>query len=239
MISPSSWQPLLGERVRFGGIQKTSLIDFPDRVATVLFTEGCNLRCPYCYNWRLVLEPKGPFLSEEDALRILESRKKFVDAVVVTGGEPTMHRDIPLFLEKLKQRGFAVKIDTNGFFPEVLEKCLPYLDYVAMDVKTCSERYYLLGAGDMVNFVRTIEMLRQGSIEYEFRNTVVPGIVEEECIPRMGELVRGAKRFVFQQFVPGDTLDRAFNMVKPYSQETITHFADIMSHYVKDVRLRL
>ena len=97
----------------FGGIQKTSLIDFPDRIATVLFTPGCNLRCPFCHNWRLVLEPKGPFLSEKDVLQILESRKRHVDAVVVTGGEPTMHVDLSEFLMELKERGFRVKLDTN------------------------------------------------------------------------------------------------------------------------------
>lgn len=225
--------------MRFGGLQKISLIDFPDRIATVLFTPGCNLRCPYCHNWRLVLDPKGPFLSEDDVLQILESQRRFVDAVVITGGEPTMHRDIPLFLEKLKQRGFAVKLDTNGFFPEVLESCLPYLDYVAVDVKTCPERYHLLGAVDVGNLLRTVEELKKGSVNYEFRNTVVPGIVEEECIPRMGELAKGARCFAFQQFVSGDTLDKDFNTVRPYFPETIIHFADIMSHYVEEVKLRL
>lgn len=225
--------------MKFCGLQKTSLIDFPDRIATVLFTPGCNLRCPFCHNWRLILEPKGPFLSEENVFQILESRKKFVDAVAITGGEPTMHSDIPQFLMKLKQRGFATKMDTNGFFPDVLEKCLPYLDYVAVDIKTCPEKYWLLGARDINNFLRTIEMLRQGSTNYEFRSTVVPGFVDEKCIPKMGELIKGAKRFVFQQFVPGDTLDKKFNTVKPYSSDTIVHFADIMKGYVDEIVLRI
>lgn len=225
--------------MRFSGLQKTSLIDFPDRIATVLFTPGCNLRCPFCHNWRLVLEPKGPFLSEENVFQILESRKKFVDAVAITGGEPTVQSDIPLFLMKLKQRGFAVKMDTNGFFPDVLEKCLPYLDYVAVDVKTCPEKYRLLGAKDINNFLRTIEMLTQGSTNYEFRSTVVPSFVDEKCIPKMGELIKGARRFVFQQFVPGDTLDKTFNTVKPYSSDTIVQFADIMKGYVDEIVLRI
>ena len=150
-----------------------------------------------------------------------------------------MHQDLPLFLEKLKQRDFTVKLDTNGFFPQILEKCLPYLDYVAVDLKTCPERYRLLGDADTGGFLRSIEMLRRGSVDYEFRNTVVPGIVEESCIPKMGELVKGSKRFVFQQFVPGDTLDKAYDAVKPYPSETIARFADTMSCYVKDVKLRL
>lgn len=227
------------KNVRFSGLQKTSLIDFPNRITTVLFTPGCNLRCPFCHNWRLVLDPRGPFLSEENVLQILESRRRFVKAVVITGGEPAMHWEMPQFLEKLKQRGFTVKMDTNGFFPSVLEKCLPYLDYVAVDVKTCLEKYELLGAVDVDNYLRTIEILKKGSIDYEFRSTVVPGFVDEECVSKMGELVKGAKLFVFQQFVPGDTLDKTLNTVKPYSPEVITHFADIMSDYVEDVKLRV
>lgn len=223
----------------FSGLQKTSLIDFPDRIASVLFTPGCNLRCPYCHNWRLVLEPKGPFLSEETALQILESRKRYVDAVVITGGEPTLQKDITKFLKKLKERGFSLKIDTNGFIPQVLEECLPYVDYVALDVKTSLEKYPLLGAKGVDEFVRTVEMLKRGEVEYEFRTTVVPGFVDEEDIPKMGELMNGAERFAFQQFIPDDTLDKAFNKVKPYSPETITHFADIMKRYVKEVILRI
>ena len=112
--------------MKFSAIQKTSLIDYPNRIASVLFTPGCNLRCPYCHNWRVVLDPKPPFLQEETALKILESRKKYVDAVVITGGEPTIHKDLPMFLRKLKEKGFAVKLDTNGFYPQVLEESLPY-----------------------------------------------------------------------------------------------------------------
>jgi pyruvate formate lyase activating enzyme len=100
--------------MKFSGLQKTSLVDFPCRVASVLYTPGCNLRCPFCHNWRIVLDPQPPFLTEETALKILEDRKKYVDAVVVTGGEPTIHKETPRFLKKLRERGFTVKLDTNG-----------------------------------------------------------------------------------------------------------------------------
>ena len=225
--------------MKFSGIQKTSLIDFPDRIATVLFTPGCNLRCPFCHNWRIVLDPKPPFLNEKTVLQILEKRKKYVDAVVITGGEPTIHKEIPKFLKKLKERGFAVKLDTNGFFPQVLERCLPYLDYVALDVKTSLEKYGLLGAKDTANLRRTIEILKSGKVEYEFRTTVVPGFVDEEDISKIGEIVKGGKRFAFQQFIPGDTLDKTFNNVKPYAAEVIAHFADVMKRYVDEVILRV
>jgi len=163
----------------------------------VLFTPGCNLRCPFCHNWRIVLEPKPPFLRESMVLEILESRKKYVDAVVITGGEPTMHKEIPKFLKKLKDRNFAVKLDTNGFYPQVLEACLPYLDYVALDLKTSLEKYPLLGAKDTAKLLKTIEILKTGRVNYEFRTTVVPRLVEAEDIVKMGELAKGAKNFAF------------------------------------------
>jgi pyruvate formate lyase activating enzyme len=225
--------------MKFSGLQKTSLADFPDRVASVLFTPGCNLRCPFCHNWRIVVEPKPPFLNEEATLRILDERKGFVDSVVVSGGEPTIHRDLPRFLGKLKDRGFMIKLDTNGFNSQVLEECLPFVDFVALDVKTSLVKYGRLGAGDTGEFVRTVEMLKTGEVDYEFRATVVPGFVDAEDVPRIGELVRGARAFVFQQFVAGDTLDKSFGLVKPYSPECIMGFAESMQKYAENVTLRV
>ncbi|RJS90712.1 anaerobic ribonucleoside-triphosphate reductase activating protein [Candidatus Bathyarchaeota archaeon] len=223
----------------FGGLQKTSLIDFPDRISSILFTVGCNLRCPFCHNWRLILNPKPPFLSEDEALKILLKRKKYVDAVVITGGEPAMNRDLPKFVRRLKENGFSVKLDTNGFYPETLRKCLPYLDYIAMDVKTSLEKYKLLGAKDTDKLLHSIKIVKEGEVDYEFRNTVVPGIVDEEDIPKIGRVVEGAKRFVFQQFRPGETLDKAFNNVKPYPEGLIVSFSKIMKKYVSEVILRI
>lgn len=225
--------------MKFSGIQKTSLIDFPDRIATVLFTPGCNLRCPFCHNWRIVLDPKPPFLNEEAVIRILEKRKKYVDDVVVTGGEPMIHKEIPKFLRKLKEKGFAVKLDTNGFFPQVLKECLPFLDYVALDVKTSLEKYGRLGAKDTIDFLRTVEILKNEKVDYEFRATVVPGFVDEEDITKMGEIVKGGKRFAFQQFIAGDTLDKTFDNVKPYAAEVISKSADVMKQYVDEIMLRV
>jgi pyruvate formate lyase activating enzyme len=223
----------------FGGLQKTSLLDFPDRIATVLFTPGCNLRCPFCHNWRLILEPKGPFLEERSVLEILESRKSQVDSVVITGGEPTMQADLPKFLTELKERGFHVKLDTNGFFPDVLERSLPYADYVALDVKTSLEKYCRLGANDASNFLETRDILKRGTVDYEFRTTVVPSFVDTEDIPKIGELVKDAKRFAFQQFIPDDSLDKSLSKVKPYSPEVIDDYASLMKKYVTDVMLRV
>jgi len=225
--------------MKFSGLQKISLIDYPNKVASVLFTPGCNLRCPFCHNWRIVVDPKPPFLQEAVALEILESRKKYVDAVVVTGGEPSMHRELPKFLAKLKAKGFLVKLDTNGFYPEVLEECLPYVDYVAVDVKTSLEKYKLLGAKDTNSLVRSVEMLKTGKVAYEFRTTAVPELVTADDVTCIGELVKGAKTHAFQQFVPNDTMEKKFESLKPYAPETIKGFAERMKKFAENAIMRV
>ena len=225
--------------MKFSGLQKISLVDYPHKVASVLYTPSCNLRCPFCHNWRIAVDPKPPFLQEAVALEILGARKKYVDAVVVSGGEPTMHKELPKFLAKLKEKGFQVKLDTNGFYPEVLEECLPYVDYVALDVKTSLEKYSLLGAENTAVFQRAIEMLKTGKVEYEFRTTVVPEFVTAEDVACIGEITKGVKTFAFQQFVPHDTLDKRFENVQPYAPETIREFAETMKKYTENIVLRV
>jgi len=225
--------------MKFSGLQKTSLVDYPDKVASVLFTPGCNLRCPFCHNWRIAINPQPPFLQEAAALEILEGRKKYVDAVVVTGGEPCMHKELPRFLAKLKERGFTVKLDTNGFYPEVLEECLANVDYVAMDVKTCKEKYTLLGAQDTTGLTRTIEILKTGKVPYEFRTTIVPQIVTIQDVTGIGEMLKGSKNYALQQFISQDTLDKKFQGLRPYSPEAIREFAETISKYTENVQLRL
>ena len=225
--------------MKFSGLQKVSLIDYPNKVASVLFTPGCNLRCPFCHNWRIAVDPKPPFLQEAVALRILESRKKYVDAIVVTGGEPTMHKELPKFLAKLKKRGFQVKLDTNGVYPEVLEECLNYVDYVALDLKTSPEKYKLLGARNTNGLLRSVEMLKMGKVAYEFRTTIVPDIITAEDVNKICELTKGAKTHALQQFVPQDTLEKRFESLKPYTPEVIKEFAGTMKSYAENVILRM
>jgi len=224
--------------MKFSGLQKTSLVDFPNRICSVLFTPGCNLRCPFCHNWRIAVDPKPPFLTEEIALKILDERKKYVDAVVVSGGEPTIHKELPRFLKKLKDRGFAVKLDTNGFESRMLEECLPYLDYVALDVKTSPQKYPSLGAKDTTELARTIEILKMGKIDYEFRTTVVPGFVDAQDMLAISELVKGAGTWALQQFVPGDTLDKRLDTVKPFPPETLDKYADMLRSYAERIVVR-
>ena len=224
--------------MKFSGIQKTSLTDFPGRISSVLFTPGCNMRCPFCHNWRIVVDPQPPFLNEETALKILEERKKYVDAVVVTGGEPTIHKELPKFLKKLKDRGFAVKLDTNGLDSHMVEECLPNVDYVALDVKTSLEKYELLGARDTAELVRTMEILKMGKVDYEFRTTVVPGFFESADVFAISDLVKGARAWALQQFVPGDTLDKNLNSLKPYTSETMSKYAEAIRNYAEEIVLR-
>lgn len=225
--------------MKFSGLQKISLIDYPNKIASVLFTPGCNLRCGFCHNWRIVADPKPPFLQEAQALEILEKRKRYVDAVVVTGGEPCIHKELPRFLTKLKERGFMVKLDTNGCFPEVLEECLGNVDYVAMDVKTSLDNYRRLGTENTTAIVRSVEMLKTGKVPYEFRTTVVPELITTEDVVSIGELVKGAKTFAFQQFVAQDTLDKKFENMKPYVPEKIEEFAGIMQKFTENTLLRI
>jgi pyruvate formate lyase activating enzyme len=225
--------------VKFSGLQKTSLLDYPDQVASVLFTPGCNLRCPYCHNYQIAVDPQPPFLQEGAALQILENRKKYVDSIVITGGEPCIHRELPGFLTKLKERNFKVKLDTNGCFPEVLIECLKYVDYVAMDVKTTAEKYKLLGESNIANILRSIQILNTGNVEYEFRTTVTPQIVNEKDIESIGEMIKGAKTLALQQFIPKDTLDKHYKTIKPYKPEKIQEFAEILKKYSTKVIIRL
>lgn len=225
--------------MRFCGFKGSTLVDYPDRVSSVLFTPGCNLRCPFCHNWRIVMKPEGPYLSEDEALEKLKERQGFIDAVVVTGGEPTIQAGLPDFLRRLQKEGFSVKLDTNGMRPDVLRECLGLVNYVAMDFKTAPGRYGELGGGSSEALLESVGLLMEGGVDYEFRCTVVPGFVDEGAVLEMGRAVSGARRFVFQQFVSGDTLDPGFRDVKPFSKGVIEGFGELMESYVDEVVLRV
>ncbi len=195
------------------GLQKTSLVDFPGELAAVLFTPGCNLRCPYCHNPALAAPPYSESLvAAAEVQRFLERRSGVLGGVCVTGGEPLLHPDLPAFLEPLRRRGLKIKVDTNGTLPGRLAEI--EADYVALDLKTVPERYDRLVPGkaaDAGAAVRTaVEVLRAGSIPYELRTTVVPGIVGEEEMRQLLPLLPGAQRYVLQPFRAGVTLDPAW-----------------------------
>jgi pyruvate formate lyase activating enzyme len=150
-----------------------------------------------------------------------------------------MHKELPKVLAKLKERGFSVKLDTNGFFPDVFEECLGYVDFVAMDVKTCREKYKLLGAEDTTALMKTMEIIKTGKVPYEFRTTVVPQLVTAQDANCIGEMVKGSKIHALQQFIPDDTLDKKYQALKPYAPETIDEFAKIIRQYTENVTLRI
>ncbi|MEM2703493.1 MAG: radical SAM protein, partial [Candidatus Bathyarchaeia archaeon] len=163
----------------------------------------------------------------------------YVDAVVITGGEPTINSDLPSFLRRVKAEGFAVKLDTNGFRPEILEECLPHLDYVALDVKTSTGKYRLLGADDFSPLLKSIELLKKGKVDYEFRTTVVPEVVTSKDIEEIGELCRGARRLVLQQFVAEKAYEERFKHLRPYPAEVIGSFANTLKPYVGEILVRI
>ncbi len=189
------------------GLQKLTLLDFPDRMACTLFTFGCNFRCPFCHNASLVLSDRaeGAIIPEEDFFKFLQARRGILEGVCISGGEPTLQPDLPDFIRKIKDMGFAVKLDTNGYRPDVLKALVSegLLDYVAMDVKNSLPRY-----GETVGITRfdptpieeSADFLMEGHVPFEFRTTLVKGLHTPESIAHMGKRLAGAERFYLQTF---------------------------------------
>ena len=236
-------RPPVGKTMQIRGWVKTSLIDFPGRIATVLFTSGCNFRCPYCQNSGLVLHPESlPEINPADIFQLLRRRRGLVDGVVITGGEPTLQRGLEDFLRKLKELDLATKLDTNGYRPEVLRELLErgLLDYVAMDIKA-SPAKYSLAAGvpiDLRRIEESIGLILSSGIEHEFRTTVVPGIVAPEDIEEMAKIIAGARKYVLQQFRPQGTLDPRFEEVAPYPAQTLLEMAQTAERWVEETEVR-
>ncbi len=216
----------------FKGWQKTSLIEVPGKVCSVLFTGGCNFRCPFCYNASLVLEPDTlPALSGATVLAYLEENRRLYGAVAVTGGEPTLQEGLAEFLGEVKQMGLAAAVETNGSRPDALETLLrrKLVDFIAMDVKApLTLPAYRRATGlralqrDTLRAVRrSLELLRELAPEYELRCTVVPGLHREEDLLRLARDLHGAARFVLQQFRPAGALDPALRRGAPYPLETL------------------
>ncbi|MFA6636455.1 MAG: anaerobic ribonucleoside-triphosphate reductase activating protein [Candidatus Omnitrophota bacterium] len=226
----------------FAGLQKLSLVDFPGKLAAVIFLQGCNFRCGYCQNPDLIKRGTESGVREEEILGYLACRKAKLDAVVITGGEPTIHEDLTDLIRKLSLTGLKIKLDTNGSHPAVLKDLLRegLLDYVAVDVKTSFLKYDLVSpderAGDAAK--ESVKICLGADIPYEFRTTCVPGIVEKPDFHAIGEAVKGARKYCLQQFRPGITYDRMFGKVEPFSPNEVKCFADILSGYVEEVELR-
>ncbi|RLJ07338.1 MAG: anaerobic ribonucleoside-triphosphate reductase activating protein [Candidatus Aenigmatarchaeota archaeon] len=225
------------------GWQKTSLIDYPGKMCSVIFLPYCNFRCPFCQNPGLVKNPEEqPSISVEEVVEYIESKKEWIDGVCVTGGEPTIHKDLPELLEKFKSIGVFVKLDTNGSNPEMLKELIKkgLLDYVAMDIKAPLEKYHI-AAGvkvDTEKIKESINIIKNSGIDYEFRATVIPRLHKKEDLQKMAELVKGAKKFAIQQFRPNITLDESFQKEKPYSNEELEEFKEMFKGFFEKIEVR-
>ncbi|MDR2603135.1 MAG: anaerobic ribonucleoside-triphosphate reductase activating protein [Puniceicoccales bacterium] len=202
--------------MKIGGIQKVSLIDFPGKISCVLFTQGCNFCCPFCHNESLVLPEKfGPPMEEHEILNFLNAKKGKIEAVVMSGGEPTLQGDLEDFLKKIKEFGFLTKLDTNGARPEVLDSLYKakLLDYVAMDIKHRFERYAEItnASVNIDNIKRSIDLIKNSGVDYEFRTTIVPAFHTSYDIGSIIYQLSRAKRFVLQEFIPDHAMNKNLN----------------------------
>ncbi len=220
--------------MKFRGWQKTSLIEYPGKVSSVLFAGACNFRCPFCYNTELVLNSsRGPGIDSKEVLAYLHSNRSLYQAVIVTGGEPTLQQELPAFFKQVKDLGLLTGLESNGTSPKMIDQLIvgKLVDFIAMDVKApLLIDKYIKASGlkegrkseELFNNVlKSIRLLLGSSIDYEFRTTVVPGIHNREDIFAVAEHLKGAKKFVLQQFVPGNTLSEDFRMKKPFDRDTL------------------
>lgn len=210
------------------GLVKSSLIDYPGEISSVIFTEGCNLKCRFCHNVELLNKNDSPPIPEDELLSLFAKRKNVVDCVVISGGEPTIHSDLFDFIHKLKKIGMKIKLDSNGMNPSAVKKLLESkaVDYFAIDIKTSPEKYKeVTGSGSFDALLETFSMLNSFDADYEARTTCVPSLVTLDDIELIGKAVPRLKKYYLQQFRNQITLDESLNGIIPYSKETIQSFA--------------
>ena len=224
------------------GLNKTTLLDYPEHVAATVFTGGCNFRCPFCHNMDLVINPANtPQISEEEVLSFLRKRKGVLGGVCITGGEPTLQPDLPAFIEKIKEIGLLVKLDTNGYRPDVLKSLLDkkMLDYVAMDIKNSRDKYALTTGRDDLDIAfidESIRAIMENSVQYEFRTTVTRQLHEKEDFIKIGEWLAGAEKYFLQAYRDNENvLQRGFSS---HSKQELECFATMLKGQIKTVMVR-
>jgi len=225
--------------MKIKGLIEESMLDWPGKIAMLLFTGGCNLNCPYCHNPQFVENyEQMPDISQDDIFEMLKRKKNWLDGIVISGGEPTLQNDLPLFLMDVKQMGYKTKIETNGTNSKMIEFILSneLADCISMDIKWSPEKYNHHSS----DIMESIRLLKSSGIDYEFNTTVVPGIVEKEDIIDICRLIKGAKKYTLQQFKSEkiSLLDKSFMDKKPYSREELRGFLQIAKDYVNDVQIR-
>lgn len=231
--------------MKIGGLQKLTLIDFPGRISCTVFLMGCNFLCPWCYSKELVLPEqmkRQPKIPEKYFFDFLKRRKELLEGVVVCGGEPTLNKDLPKFVRKIKKLRYLVKLDTNGSNPEMLKRLIAdgLINYVAMDVKLPKERYpkifrKKLEIGDIE---KSIEILKQGKVDYEFRTTVVPTVLDKEDILKIAQWLSPAPKYFLQNFRPEKTIDPGFEKIKPYSEDYLSKCCQAVSPFFETCQIR-
>jgi pyruvate formate lyase activating enzyme len=214
--------------IEIKGFLETSFLDWPGKLCSVLFLPHCNFRCPYCHNHPLVFYPERyATIPLEDILDRLHSLKNWIDGVCLTGGEPTLHADLPFLIREIKRYRFLVKLDTNGSNPQMLENLMETgeIDFISMDVKGPLDPFrYSRSTGLPINLkpvLESIEILKGGKVEHEFRMTVVPGLHREEDIQTLGNQLRVGRRFILQNFNPENPLDPSLKNIIPYDLKVL------------------
>ena len=238
--SMSESTPSLSQlKVAIGGIQKLSLVDYPGHVAAALFLSGCNMRCGYCHNPELVLpERLAPSIPVEEAMIFLKSRVGKLDGVVISGGEPTVNEDLPVLCRMIKKLGFDVKLDTNGTHPDIVRGMVEEgtIDFIAMDVKGPLEKYVEIAARpiDLEAIKDNVRLMIDSGIGHEFRTTIVREQLEVADFEKIGQLVKGAKRFALQHFRTGTTISPKFANYHTFTDEEFRAAQKIMERYVEE-----
>ena len=228
-----------------GGIQKTTLVDFPGKIAAIVFTQGCNFNCGYCHNPELIKFSSAHNESGtkgEEFLDFLATRKGKLDGVVITGGEPTIQNGLYDFILKIKQIGFLVKLDTNGTNPNIIKKLLDanLLDYIAMDIKAPLEKYFEITKTrmDIKKIQKSINLIINSDIDYEFRTTVIKSQLSSTDFSNIGQLIKGAKKYFLQKFIPSKVNDENFLSESTYTNEEFEKICYMLRNYIDVVNFR-
>ena len=225
------------------GLQKTTLVDFPPYLACTVFISGCNFRCGFCHNKDLVEDSEElKSISEKEIFEFLEKRKNVLSGVCITGGEPTLYKSLATFIKKIKDIGYNVKLDTNGYNPGILKDIIKknILDYIAMDIKAPLEKYHKAAnvKVDTEKIRRSIDLIKDSDIGHEFRITAVPGLHEEKDFESIGNLLKNTGKIAIQQFTPKNCMDEKFNNIKPFKSSDLERFKKIFQKYIKKVEIR-
>lgn len=228
------------------GIQKTTFVDYPGKIAATVFTWGCNFRCVFCHNSALVDAKKGqdlPIIPEAEIIEYLKGRTHQLEGICVSGGEPTIHPDLPDFIRKLKALGYTIKLDTNGTNPDMLQALITegLLEYIAMDIKGPIGLYPQIVNMEVneENILRSIEIIKNSGVRHEFRTTVMPDFHQEKDIDSVGCMLRGAQHYSLQQFRASEgVLNASYQEAQSYTGEELTEMAKKFEPFVKKVTVR-